>query len=166
MPESISLRSDAYRPLSVSTPGVSDESRQIGNLIFRVVDTLNRSVALNGAYHEVIADLSEVAEECREPDWDGYGAMPLPNEAAVKAEQFLYALPTWVKSPEVVPEADGSVALIWDAGRRRIFSVSLQSDPRVTYALLDGTSKAHGVEYFDGRSVPENLLESIRRVTR
>jgi len=166
MPATLSLRSSAYRPISASAVGVSDESHRVESVIHRAAKSLDRSVALNGAFHEVIADLSEVAEECRESDWDGYGAMPLQNEAAVKAEQFLYALPTWVKTPEVVPEADGSVALIWDAGRRRIFSVSLQPDPRVTYALLDGTSKAHGVEYFDGRSVPESLLESIRRVTR
>lgn len=166
MPATVSLRSSVYRPISSGARGVSDESIRMGNAIDRVADSINRSVALNGGYHEVLAELAEVADECREPGWDGYAALPLPNEAAVKAEQFLYTLPACVRSPEIVPEPDGSVALIWDEGRRRIFSVSLQSDPRVTYALLDGTSKAHGVEYFDGLSIPETLLDHIRRVTR
>ncbi len=166
MPATVSLKSSVFRPSSSVARGVSEESIRVGNAIERVADSFNRSVALSGTYHEVLADLAEVAEECRDPGWDGHGALPLPNEAAVKAEQFLYALPAWVVGPDVLPEPDGSVALIWDAGARRTFSVSLQSDPRVTYALLDGSSTAYGVEYFDGRSVPGVLIDHIRRVTR
>ncbi len=111
-----------------------------------------------------MAELAEIAGECAKPNWDGFGALPVPNEAAVKAEQFLYALPTSIPAPEIAPEPDGSVALIWYGDRRQVFSVSFQIDQRVTSAGLYGTSKWHGVEVFDGREVPEFLIAGIERI--
>ncbi|MFV1994679.1 MAG: hypothetical protein ACC661_04520 [Verrucomicrobiales bacterium] len=153
-----------FRPLQPSSHGVSSQSKLVTRAIATAATRQESSVALFGQCHGALGELAEICEDCAKPDWDGYGAHPVANEAAVNAESFLYALPRSCPAPEISPEPDGSVALIWYGGRRQVFSVSFEADTRVTYAGLDGTSKWRGVEIFDGNEVPEFLLAGINRV--
>lgn len=164
MPETVSLRTSAYRPYLPSSPGVSPLSGVVAKAIHSAADAFTDSVALYGDFHDVMAELSEISRDCSNTDWDGFGALRIPNEAAVKVEQFLYALPNSIPAPEISPEPDGSLALMWHGGRHLAFTISFQEDQRVTYAGIDGTSKWHGVEVFNGRTVSPFLLNGIQRV--
>lgn len=46
-----------------------------------VVEQVHRSVALFGPKAVLISYLSELGEECREGNWDGYGAAPVQARA-------------------------------------------------------------------------------------
>jgi hypothetical protein len=44
-------------------------------------------------------ELFETFEECREPNWDAYGAQPVRDETYPLAYEFLTALPLDTPSP-------------------------------------------------------------------
>ena len=102
-----------------------------------------------------------LADECSEPGWDGDDALPLDHRAVFKAITFIQALPEGVPLPEFAPEPDGSLSLDWISSRNRLFSLSVGTDDRLSYAWLDGTDKGHAVARFDGESVPPRILEGI-----
>jgi len=105
-----------------------------------------------------------LANECGEPGWDGNDALPLDHLAVFKAIALILALPEGVPLPEFAPEPDGSISLDWISSRNRLFSLSVGTGDRLSYAWLDGTDKGHAVARFDGKSVPPRILEGIRSI--
>lgn len=86
-------------------------------------------------------------------------------EIAAQALAFVFALPADVPRPEVALEPDGSLALDWMVARRRSFSLSVGRSNRLPYAWIDGAEGGHGVETFDGETIPAGILALLRRIT-
>ncbi len=103
----------------------------------------------------------ELARECAQPDWDGYGAIAVDPIALQNAEAFVRMLPESIPMPEFAAEPDGAISLDWIQSRHRLFSLSIGSNKRLAYTWLDGTDKGHGVARFDGTSIPERVLAEI-----
>lgn len=117
------------------------------------------SVGLGSVFHELIA----VAEECSEPDWDGYGAEPVSDESYRTAYRLLEALPLGTSAPTVGADPDGQLTLEWHRSPRRTLSISSSSQNELHYAALIGPNRAFGMEAFFGE-VPARVVELIRRV--
>jgi len=81
--------------------------------------------------------------------------------AVRQAKKFLRTLPEDVSLPEFSIEPDGSISLDWIESRDRLFSRSVGENNRLAYAQLDGTSKEHGVENFDGQQIPKRIIDGI-----
>jgi hypothetical protein len=113
-----------------------------------------------------IGQIRRLAVECGEPNWDGSQALAVDDDALTQAERFLRALPHDVAAPSAAPEPDGCVSLDWMPSRHRVFSVSISRGDRVAFAWLDGDDSGHGVERFEGASIPLRLIEGIRSVMR
>lgn len=48
----------------------------------------------------VLSELKKIYQEYSEKDWDGYGALPISQEAYHEAVRFLKALPlSWLPAP-------------------------------------------------------------------
>ncbi len=62
----------------------------------------------------VLAAPKETYQECSEEGWDGYGARPVTQETYDEAVRFLGALPSWLPTPEIVPEPDGDIGFEWN----------------------------------------------------
>lgn len=88
------------------------------------------------ALNNTLDQLDEVFIECRIPNWDGNGAVPLSSALYKKAEQFIQALPVKFPVPEIVPEPDGEIAFEWRNRWGRVLSVSLASNGRLTLLYL------------------------------
>ena len=116
--------------------------------------------------NESLAKIWALMKECSEPDWDGESARPLDRLAAISAAQFVRALADGISLPEFAPEPDGSISLDWIQSRNCLFSLSVCTTGRLTYAWLDGADKGHAVARFDGEKIPPRVLEGIRRVVR
>ncbi|HEX4140574.1 MAG TPA: hypothetical protein VHY09_09520 [Candidatus Methylacidiphilales bacterium] len=113
-----------------------------------------------GTFHELL----EVARDRSFPNWDGYGAEPVPHEAYLAAFAFLEALPLGSPAPSVGAEPDGHVTLEWYHSPRQVLSVSISPDCELNYAaLLPGPRKASGKEQFVG-DVPQAILALISDV--
>lgn len=109
-------------------------------------------------------ELFETVEECRKPNWDGYGAQPIRDETYQFAYEFLTALPLDTPPPSVAAEPDGHLTVEWFRSSERTLSVSISADGDLHFAALLGFTKAYGTESFGGE-VPKIISDLIHRVT-
>lgn len=112
---------------------------------------------------DLFDELFETFEECREPNWDGYGAQPVCDETYRLACEFLTALPRDTPAPSVSAEPDGHLTVEWYQSPERTLSVSISADGNLHFAALLGLTKAYGTEPFVGQ-VPKIISDLINRV--
>lgn len=154
------LTADYFWRLTIAT----DSSPAIVNEA--VADTRN---AANGAAGSLaaraFADLAQIARDCSAEGWDGYGAKAITRATCSRTEAFLNDLPNWMPVPDVVPEADGEIAIEWYLAEDWTFSVSIGAKGPLHYAGLFGDEdEVHGVKAFDGVAIPDEILQFIRKV--
>lgn len=145
---------------------VSAEAESVRFNASVVVEQVHRSVALFGPKSLLLSRLSELAEECREPNWDGYGAEAVQVAALRRAEDLIAALPEDVPLPECSMEPDGCVSLDWLPGPNRTLTVSVGQSDRLPYAWVDGTDRGHAVARLVDGQLPHRILDEIRRFNR
>ena len=109
-------------------------------------------------------ELFEIVAQCREPNWDGYGAQPVCDETSRFAYEFLTALPRNTPAPSVGVEPDGHLTVEWYRSSERTLSVSISADGDLHFAALFGFTKSCGMEPFIG-VVPKIISDLIQRVT-
>lgn len=124
---------------------------------------LQESYAFGMAGKGVLSELLQTAKECRDPNWDGYGATPVADITYQLAEQFLKALPLGIPAPTIGAEPDGHLTVEWYRSPRRTLSVSISPEGDLHYAALIGTAKAFGTEAFFGEA-PKAIVDLIHRV--
>ncbi len=112
---------------------------------------------------DVFEELLKTCEECRDPNWDGYGAQPVSEETYHLALQFLQSLPSGMAVPSVGAEPDGHLTVEWYRSPRRTLSVSIGCDGELYYAALLGTERVCGTETFRAR-MPQVLSDLIARI--
>lgn len=110
-----------------------------------------------------ISELCQLFQDCRLPNWDGYGAAPVSADTFELANQLLEALPPGTSAPSLGAEPDGQLTLEWYCSPRRLLSVSISSEGDLHYAALLGPNRAYGTEAFFG-DVPRTILDLIHRV--
>ncbi len=108
-------------------------------------------------------EFSNVWEECRLENWDGYNALPLTQDTLQNAYAFLESLPLGFPRPSIGAEPDGQMTIEWHRSRRRTLSVSVSPDGELHYAALLGVGRTCGSEPFFGE-IPKNILELVRKV--
>jgi hypothetical protein len=111
----------------------------------------------------VFDELFHTLEECREPNWDGYGAQPVSEQLYHFGRRLLEALPLGTPAPSIGAEPDGHLTIEWYRSPRRTLSVSISPDGDLHYAALLGDSKAYGTEPFFGEA-PKAIVDLIHRV--
>jgi len=124
---------------------------------------LQESYAFGMAGKGVLSELLQTVKECRDPNWDGYGAEPVSDITYHVAEQFLKALPLGTPAPSIGAEPDGHLTVEWYRSLRRTLSVSISSEGDLDYAALIGSAKAFGTEPFLGEA-PRTIVDLIHRV--
>lgn len=118
----------------------------------------------SSAIENVIGDeLESVWQECREPNWDGYDALPVTLNAYNNAKRFLLSLPFGVQIPSIGADPDGHITIEWHRSQRRTLSVSISPENELNYAALLGLGNTRGTEPFFGE-VPKIIVDLIHRV--
>jgi|SRR5215472_1021924 len=107
-------------------------------------------------------ELLKIFEECREPNWDGYGAQAVCEETYDLAHQFLAALSLSTPAPSISAEPDRHITVEWYRSPQRTLSVIISPDGELHYAALLGVERICGTEMFRGR-MPEVLRDLIAR---
>jgi hypothetical protein len=111
----------------------------------------------------VFEELLKTFEECREPNWDGYGAQAVSEETYHLAHQFLAALPLSTPVPSIGAEPDGHITVEWHRSPQRTLSVSVSSEGDLHYAALLEAERICGTETFRAR-MPQVLADLIGRI--
>ena len=153
--------------LPLGTPGLSHgtsdravgrEARDLREMLRTAVDR-HSSVVL-GRRHW---NLQDVRREAATQNWDGYGARAVDDATYARAEAFLDGLSIAAPDPDVAADPDGELSFTWYREPRRMFSVSISRDGRLSYAGLLGPSTVHGTEYLDD-AIPEAIEANLARL--
>ncbi|HET6407256.1 MAG TPA: hypothetical protein VFG14_05200 [Chthoniobacteraceae bacterium] len=152
--------------MSLSRPGsaVSREAGAVCRNAAAVVEQRERSVALFGVKSVALSELEMLAAECKEADWDGYGAESLHPRALSLAKEIIRSLPDDLPMPTMSVEPDGCVSLDWLPTNGRVFTLSAGKTDRLPYAWLDGTDRGHAVARFIGGQLPPRIVREIRMI--
>jgi predicted DNA-binding antitoxin AbrB/MazE fold protein len=108
-------------------------------------------------------DLQAVWESCNTPDWDGYGALAVSQDALLNGRRFLESLPPDLPAPSIGVEPDGALTMEWHCSERRTLSVSVSTGEELHFAGLFGSNRVYGTETFLGQ-IPKPILDLVRRV--
>lgn len=115
---------------------------------------------------QLIQELHEVFNECSIEDWDGYGALPIQEQAVLEAERFIAVMPAFMPDPEIVPEPSGDIGFEWSFGENRILAVSFAGRNTIAYAAILGSSERTkcGTEKFNN-SIPQEIFRGIEEIS-
>lgn len=108
-------------------------------------------------------ELSKTFEECREANWDGYGAQSVHEKTCQLAHQFLGALRLSTPLPSIGAEPDGHITVEWYRSPQRTLSVSISPEGYLHYAALLGAERICGTETFRAK-MPRVLSDLIARI--
>jgi hypothetical protein len=153
------ITADYFRRAALPSRSVSASDDPYAQVTKRIAGD-----AASSLQARAFADLGRIARECAKDGWDGYRAKPVTHSACDRAFSFLIGLPTWMSPPDIVPEADGEIAIEWYVAPDQTFSISIGESGPLHYAGLFGhNEEVHGVVPFNC-SVPENILQYISDV--
>lgn len=148
-----------------NSPGVGEESQTIEELLDEeIASRINETGLWQKRFADLADSMSTVLSECSESNWDGYGAMPISEEAVHEAMYFISQLPSYFPIPGVVPEPDGDLGLEWyhDPGNQLVLTFSGKNI--VTFAgIFEGVNKTYGSELFID-SIPVLITQILRRL--
>lgn len=108
-------------------------------------------------------ELDTVWQGCHQPNWDGYGAVPVSEDTVRNARAFLRALPAGIPVPSLGAEPDGSITMDWHRAPRHMLSVSVGTDGGLVFAALLGPTRIYGTEAFHGEP-PKRIMDLARTV--
>src|SRR3989304_2258532 len=153
-----------YAFTTILDRALSDEAREVRRLGAHAND-FTTSITLGMPKRAAIEALEDAFAHAQERGWDGYEAAPADPGAFVYALQFLAYLPISTPLPEIAVDTDGDIAVEWDFGARRIFSVRISRDGTLNYAGLVGHTNFHGTELLR-EGIPSTISAGIDRVVR
>ena len=145
---------------------VSEETGVIWGKALGLFKHVESSRALFGPKEDALDRLYELAAECTEADWDGYGAEAVSQSAVVRSKRTLFVgcrrIYRCRKSPW---SQDGEIALDWSPTPTQTFSVSIGPADRMACAWVNGTEHGHVVAYSNNGEIPSRILQEIQRIT-
>ncbi len=166
MINSTSLVPPSDPQLNLTHFGFSEESVQIKEelrIIFNEIQNIIGGVK-SGIQTQITKVLEEIATECMNEDWDGYGAKPISDDACKALLGFISQIEPSLPVPEVVPESDGDIGLEWHVNNNRWLILSFHSREVVHYAArLDEYSKNDGILRLDQKQT-RFLIELVRLI--
>jgi hypothetical protein len=148
---------------TLTSRGASETAGFIATQLGKWRRQLQCSYALGQEAKGSLNELYQVFNECRNSNWDTYGAKPVSEEILQFASQLLEALPLGTPAPSLGAEPDGQITLEWHRSPRRTLSVSVSQEGDLHYAALIGAGRHYGTEPFYGEA-PKIILDLIRRV--
>jgi len=114
---------------------------------------------------KTLESLEQYKADCSLPNWGGDDETAVDPLAVENAAKFLKLLPAKFHRPDVVPEADGAIALEWRFGAFRSLIVSFTNSPQIEYSLLTGRLSADfGRRQFFGL-VPLEIVRNLNRIS-
>ena len=152
----MSALSSVYMPIraGLSIGGSGPESAHIDKLTRYALIPLQQQNHFDSA----INDLYELRSEA------GIYADNLDSETFQIGKRFLLAFPKSLPVPELSLDNDGEISFAWLGSSGRMFSLSLRTDGRVSYAGRLGFGRTvYGSEVFDD-AVPARVVESIKTI--
>lgn len=117
-----------------------------------------REVEVTDARTELkLEPLTELYLDCRQEDWDCYGAKAISYYTYENAKRVLDLLPTILPNPEVSAYPDGDISFEWFISKTRSLDLSVDADGKLSFVALLGDKRRKGSEKFTD-TIPEDIL--------
>ena len=84
-------------------------------------------------YLDTVDRLQQIFDQY--PDWDGYGANPVNAESFWRSYHFVIKMPDDVEKPELVPELDGDVVMVWTKDGRHVCIVGIEPTGKLVISV-------------------------------
>ncbi len=147
-------------------PGLSPEAKAVEEAIcLQTAEQAANPVAEAKPVDLLAGELLELWEECREDDWDGYGARGLDPAACSRAMRLLSLLSRHLPLPDLSAMPNGDVALDWDFEPRRSLTVTVSGSARIVWAAIAGDEESSGTVSFVSE-FPAPIRSLIERLAR
>lgn len=153
-------KADEYQP-------VSDGSHLISRMW---ADRNHPRVSASDWAPVIEAALAGIRNECSRIGWDGDEALPISDKTIKLVAQMAVCLftllPRGTPAPDLIPEHDGEICMIWSVRADRVFSVSVGAHGKMNFA---GQFGKEGVLHAWQPIDPEDrapLEESLQDVAR
>ncbi len=146
----------SYVPLSAGlfSPGGGPVSSKLRRLTLEAFASIGRQSHTLAAVH----DLYSLQAESQAGEHDAV----LDEDTLAIGRRFLFALPKTLPTPQIGLDNDGEISFDWFAPHKRVFSISIRVDGRVSYAGRLGARRTiHGTEAFDD-AIPEQVGDLLR----
>lgn len=104
-------------------------------------------------------ELSEILQDCSNPDWNGYDSKPIDRVSVQYVCQFLEKLPDDISYPELAAEPNGDLTMVW---RKRGYHLVIGIDN--TGLITWGGTSSHGHLYGDAKfnsDIPKELTDLL-----
>jgi len=153
-------------PLGIRFSGAlaSTAGMEVLKRIDMIEKHLGAPVAAYGDSWRLRDELSRVAADATEDDWDGDGSLALGVESLESATDLISVLPPGFPLPDVDVGRRGELMLEWRTGNRAALVLSLYPDRSIGYAVVRGQARSFGREPFLG-FLPEVVLLHLRSIT-
>jgi hypothetical protein len=148
-------------PLQSATRGFSNEAKFVAQATRMEYRRLQSSNAIG--IEPIREELGTVWEECRNPNWDGFGALAVSQDSLRNTYMVLESLPLGFPLPSIGAEPDGQLTIEWHRSPSQTFSVSVDPEGLLHYAGLFGPNRRFGTEVFYDE-IPEVIKRSIREI--
>lgn len=109
---------------------------------------------------ECLEELWQVWKDCRESNWDGFGALPVDQDTYTTAYRLIESLPLKFPRPSVGAEPDGQLTLEWHKTESRTLSVSVDPLGYLHYAGLYGSDRRFGTLALFS-DTPDQLIQLV-----
>ncbi len=155
----MSTLNSTYLPLSsgLFSYGGGPEAKTLTRLTAAAFEPLVNQTRAQAAINDLYSLRAEADEGVS-------GTTTMSAETLAIGKRFLLAWPKSLPTPELLLDDDGEVVFDWAAPHRRMFSVSLRADGRLSFAGQLGARRTlHGTEEFDG-VVPEPIVEGVKSI--
>lgn len=142
-----------------------NSAKRITKEIDEAIAQLKKSITitLGRPLDELHDALNELYRECSQPDWDGYGAAAISQDAYEEAEKIISLLPSSIPIPEIVAEPTGDIGFEWHKEIGQVFAFSVRGNHIIIFAGIIAGNKVHGSEYFDD-TIPLMIRQYLKRL--
>lgn len=156
------IKQKTYNQIPFKYEEITKESSKLDkNTEFNIKENKDGSLAVNvDPKLPFYLELKEIKRECSISDWNGYGALPIPQESILYIEQFVKKLPYHYPIPETSPLPNERMGLEWDKNNNSLL-LSIDKKGMLYWTALMGNTEKMGKFNFAKNEIADELLKTI-----
>lgn len=142
--------------------GVSSDALRIRELYDNLFEQIATTATGTKRFADPIEEIFDVYRDALNPNWDGCGALPIPQSAAEEARALMIALPSHFPAPEIYGEGTGSIVFEWYKKPKHRFVLTVPGNGSLEYAGTFGAGNEIVGKVRASGSVPKAVQDNLR----
>lgn len=154
----------AFLSFDKASSGTSVDADRIASKFLDFLCRYTDSATGNKRIAEPRQAIYDVQLKCNEANWGGEEEQPISRESALRAEELLLALPSYLPVPEIFPDPTGAISFEWYRRPKHRLVLSIYPTGIVEFAGLLGVgNEVYGSARLEG-GLPNILRSQLREL--